>query len=137
MNLVKETVAIVKDHWIVTSLMLFTVLVYWHYVVNFTALQQLGIPGPKPLPFVGNFLLVLRKWKSLHTLFEEGHAKYGKVFGFYLLKQPSIVVGDPEILKQIMVKEFEKFPGRPVSFFQFHLLPIFFVCHLMLVARQR
>ena len=39
--------------------------------------------------------------------------KYGRVYKMSMGRSPSIVVTDPEILKQIMVKEFWKFTNRP------------------------
>ena len=40
--------------------------------------------------------------------------KYGRVYKMCLGRSPSIVVTDPEIIKQITVKEFWKFPNRPL-----------------------
>ena len=39
--------------------------------------------------------------------------KYGRVYKMCIGRSPVIVVSDPEILKQILVKEFWKFPNRP------------------------
>lgn len=39
--------------------------------------------------------------------------KYGRVYKMSLGRSPSIVVTDPEIIKQITVKEFSKFTNRP------------------------
>ncbi|XP_072550855.1 thromboxane-A synthase isoform X2 [Salminus brasiliensis] len=38
--------------------------------------------------------------------------QYGKVCGYYLGRRPIVVVADPDMLRQIMVKEFQKFPNR-------------------------
>ena len=40
--------------------------------------------------------------------------KYGRVHKLCFGRTPVIVVSDPEIVKQIMVKDFWKFPNRPL-----------------------
>ena len=39
--------------------------------------------------------------------------KYGRLHKMYIARRPTIVVSDPEIVKQVLVKEFDKFPNRP------------------------
>ncbi|CDQ63801.1 unnamed protein product [Oncorhynchus mykiss] len=41
--------------------------------------------------------------------------KYGRVCGYYLGRRPVVVVADPDMLRQIMVKDFSTFPNRMVS----------------------
>ncbi|KAI4901924.1 hypothetical protein NFI96_022516, partial [Prochilodus magdalenae] len=38
--------------------------------------------------------------------------QYGRVCGYYLGRRPVVIVADPDMLRQIMVKEFHKFPNR-------------------------
>nr|KAG5687792.1 hypothetical protein BaRGS_017270 [Batillaria attramentaria] len=42
--------------------------------------------------------------------------KYGKVFGYFEGLTPSVVVSDPVLIEQILVKHFNSFDGRPNSF---------------------
>ncbi|XP_078362560.1 cytochrome P450 3A2-like isoform X2 [Oculina patagonica] len=46
---------------------------------------------------------------------KEWAEKYGRVFGFYLGRSPSYMISDVDLLKQILVKEFSKFPNRPLA----------------------
>ena len=41
--------------------------------------------------------------------------KYGPVSGFYIGQRPHVLITDLEILKDILVKDFNNFMDRPVS----------------------
>ncbi|XP_059717829.1 cytochrome P450 3A27-like isoform X1 [Haemorhous mexicanus] len=41
--------------------------------------KKLGIPGPRPLPFVGTFL---EYWHGVHNFDQKCFEKYGKIWGF-------------------------------------------------------
>ena len=43
--------------------------------------------------------------------------KYGKVFRLLVGRTESLVISDPEILKQVMVKDFNAFTNKRVSTF--------------------
>lgn len=96
----------------------FLVMLYWYGTRGFADLKKLNVPGPKPVPFFGNFLET-RKYDGLHLMHLEYLKKYGKVFALCLGGSPSLVVADPELLKQIMVKDFPNFQNR----FQFQPPP--------------
>ena len=94
------------------SLVLLAVLfLYWYGTRGFAALKILNVPGPKPIPFLGN-MLKARKYGGLHLMHLDYLKKYGKIYAICLGGKPSLVVGDPEMLKQIMIKDFPNFRNR-------------------------
>ena len=96
---------------IVSIVVLVVLFLYWYGTRGFADLKKLNVPGPKPLPFLGNFLEA-SKYRGLHLMHCDCFKKYGKVFAMCLGGRPSLVVGDPELLKQIMVKDFPNFHNR-------------------------
>ena len=75
------------------------------------------IPGPTPLPFLGQLVDLVKHKGQMHLKNDEYYQKYEKVFRAALSgKIPSLVVPDPEMLKDIFVKEFDCFSDRSVSF---------------------
>ena len=97
---------------VIGSLVLLVVLfLYWYGTRGFAALKILNVPGPRPIPFLGNFLEA-RKYDGLHLMHLDYLKKYGKVFAICLGGEPSLVVADPELLKQIMIKDFPNFRNR-------------------------
>ena len=71
----------------------------------------MSVPGPKPLPFLGN-VLNLWRYGALHLMLFNCAKKYGKVFAISLGGKLSLVVADPELVRQIMINDFQKFRNR-------------------------
>ncbi|XP_058141698.1 cytochrome P450 3A29-like isoform X3 [Dasypus novemcinctus] len=65
--------------------------------------KKLGIPGPRPLPFIGTFL---EYRKGLWQFDLECFKKYGKTWGIYEGRQPILTTLDPVLIKAVLVKEF-------------------------------
>ena len=73
-------------------------------------LENSGIPGPKPNLIMGNLLdfknisavAKMKQWKEI----------YGKIFGFYVGSEPFVIVCDPELAVQILIKEFYLFKNK-------------------------
>ncbi|XP_041355353.1 cytochrome P450 3A15-like [Gigantopelta aegis] len=79
----------------------------------YSVLSDLGINGPKPKILFGNATDFKNRFPL--DVFQEWTKQYGKVFGYYEGLRPSIVVSDPEIIKEILVKQFDKFYIRPLT----------------------
>nr|XP_058970357.1 cytochrome P450 3A29-like [Pocillopora verrucosa] len=101
-----------SDHWITLLVGFSIILYYWHWVSYYTVFTKLGITGPTPLPLLGNTRQTLLNPNFAPKLHVEWCAKYGRVFGMYLFRTPFLMVADPEMIKEILVKEFQKFHDR-------------------------
>ncbi|XP_035685177.1 cytochrome P450 3A8-like [Branchiostoma floridae] len=93
--------------WGLLAAFICLVLLYGYRTMS--VLQKLGVRGPTPLPFVGN-LLTYRKGQNV--AFREWRQNYGRVYGMYEGLAPKLVITDPEIVKQVFVKDFSNFPMR-------------------------
>ena len=94
-----------------------TVLIYFYATNQSRRLQAIygGIPGPKPVPFLGYLIDLLKVKGMMHLQLQEYCKIYGKVFPFYFINCPALVISDPEMIKQVTVKDFDCFCDRPVS----------------------
>ena len=91
---------------------------YFYVTRNFNFWQKLGIPYVKPTPFVGNLkecaLLKTTIGEQLQRIYNEHSDKpYVGIFSF---DKPSLLIRDPELVKNIMVKDFQSFIDRLVLF---------------------
>ncbi|XP_046574879.1 cytochrome P450 3A6-like [Haliotis rubra] len=85
-------------------------LLFIYGMSSYTVFKKTRIPGPRPIPFLGNLLPMARRGFVYPLL--EWKEKFGPVFGVYFGHQPVVVVSDLEMLKQIEVKDFSKFQNR-------------------------
>jgi len=87
-------------------------LLYWYGVKDYSMIADVNVNGPKPWPYLGNTPEVY-KYGGMHKAFWECFKRYGRVYKFCLGRRPGFVVTDPEIVKNILVKDFDKFRNRP------------------------
>ncbi|XP_071037516.1 cytochrome P450 3A2-like [Parasteatoda tepidariorum] len=86
---------------------LFLYLLYRFSVRNHNLWKEKNVPYIKPLPFVGNLLPILRT--CLEELDVERYKKYGRIYGYYDANTPALMVSDPELVKDLYVKDFTSF----------------------------
>ncbi|TSK31292.1 Protein sidekick-1 [Bagarius yarrelli] len=88
---------------VVTLLFIYSVWPYGFF-------KNLGIPGPRPWPFVGTFLSYR---KGFYHFDMECSKKYGKVWGIFDGRLPILMILDLEMIKAVMIKEcFSTFTNR-------------------------
>ena len=90
---------------------------YFYFTRNFNFWQKLGIPYVKPTPFVGNLkdclLLKTSIGEQLQRIYNEQSDKpYVGIFSF---DKPSLLICDVELVKNILVKDFQNFTDRIFS----------------------
>ncbi|PAA88693.1 hypothetical protein BOX15_Mlig018234g1 [Macrostomum lignano] len=73
--------------------------------------KRRGIRGPLMLPYLEG-TLELAKMKDFRDMMMTELRRYGRVYGTYFMRQPVLVVADPEMVKQICVKRAENFIDR-------------------------
>ncbi|XP_075548970.1 cytochrome P450 3A8-like isoform X1 [Dermacentor variabilis] len=57
-------------------------------------------------------------FKPFHEIDDQRYKKYGRVFGIYEGGKPTLLVGEPELVKQVLVKDFPLLSNRrPLQFF--------------------
>jgi len=98
--------------WWISLLIVIAALIYWIGVSSYSLISHVNLPGPKPWPYVGN-LLDVTKYGGLHKAFLEYAKRYGKIYKMYMGRDPIIAVADPEMAKEILVRNFDKFRNRP------------------------
>jgi cytochrome P450 family 6 len=90
---------------------------YFYVTRNFKFWQKLGIPYVKPTPFVGSLkecvLMKTTIGKQLQRIYNEHSDKpYVGIFSF---DKPSLLIRDLELVKNILVKDFQNFMDRIFS----------------------
>ncbi|XP_072031761.1 cytochrome P450 3A24-like [Amphiura filiformis] len=100
----------------VTWLLIYTglALLVVNQVYSLTYFWRLGIKGPFPLPLLGNFLSM---GKGIIPAYDNWSKKYGKYYGMFMGKTPTLVVSDADMARQILIKDFPSFQSRSLQSF--------------------
>ncbi|XP_049830256.1 cytochrome P450 6a2-like [Schistocerca gregaria] len=111
--------AIFFDSWGTEMLALLTtifVILYVTFKINYTYWKKKGLPYLEPTFPLGNGwnTTLMRKNPSedLRDIYLETDGK--DVVGIYALNYPVLIVRDPELIKTILVKDFNHFPDRGI-----------------------
>nr|UOU03276.1 cytochrome P450 3044B1 [Brachionus rubens] len=85
-----------------------SILAKWYRMRNYFA--KFNIPGPKPLPVIGNFHHIMKRGMPYNDL--EMTKIYGKTFGYFEGSTPVVQTIDLTLLKSLLIKDFGVFTNR-------------------------
>lgn len=92
----------------------------YHWLTStFDFWSSRGVAGPPPKLLFGNlFDVALGKLSIAEYLKIEYDARRDdKMFGVFLRNDPSLVLTDPDLIRDVLIKDFSKFPYRGVKTF--------------------
>ncbi|KAL7727133.1 hypothetical protein ACLKA6_016093 [Drosophila palustris] len=85
-------------------------LAYRWATANYSFFKDRGIDYHKPYPFVGSmWKMILRKKSMFDLVIELYNQSSSKAYGFFELRKPLLMIRDPELIKQITIKDFDYF----------------------------
>ena len=92
-------------------------LLYYYFTSTFDFWQKRGVKGPKPIPFFGNFLDVFLAKNSVSDCFTNAYYNYKSepLVGLFVGSTPMLVVKDPELMKDVLIKDFSCFAERTLT----------------------
>ncbi|KPJ15753.1 Cytochrome P450 6B4 [Papilio machaon] len=88
------------------------------FKTTFNYWKDRNVPGPKPLPFFGNLKDTTLRRKHIAEVFKSIYDAYPneKVVGVYRMTTPCLLLRDLDVIKHVMIKDFDLFVDRGVEF---------------------
>ena len=107
-------IAIFWDPFFLLALLL--VIIYFFFTATFDFWAKKNVPFRKPTIFFGNFkeLLLFRKSQPEGMLEIYNWFKKENFFGVYRVRTPSLILRNPELVKNVFVKDFACFCNRGI-----------------------
>ena len=99
----------------ITLLLVFWISIRTYYSRAYRFWRRQGVDGPPPVIPFGNSEDNMKG--RTHELDMQHVARYGRVFGLYQGTTAVLVVTDPEILKDVLVRDFHVFADRATKFY--------------------
>lgn len=84
---------------------------------RYTYWERRGVKGPKPVFIFGNLLKQLTFQEHISVAYQRWHNTYNDVpyVGYYKLLQPAVMIRDPELQREVLVKAFMNFHTNDVG----------------------
>ncbi|XP_050588701.1 cytochrome P450 6k1-like [Bombus affinis] len=109
--------ALLTLHWSLDGIIILSSLIiaaYLFVIRKFNYWSKRDVKELAPTPFVGNFMDCLLSKKSAPQFLKDLY-NYGRdlsLLGFYIFDKPCLLIRDPELIKHVLVKDFDYFPDR-------------------------
>ncbi|XP_075979728.1 cytochrome P450 6B6-like [Anticarsia gemmatalis] len=91
--------------------------VYYYFTRTYNYWKKRNVAGPTPVPFFGNLKEYTLRQKNMSLVMEEVYAEYPKekVVGIFRMTTPGLLIRDLDIIKHIMIKDFDLFRDRGID----------------------
>ncbi|KAF9412226.1 hypothetical protein HW555_009211, partial [Spodoptera exigua] len=112
------TVTSTKMFIYLPTLITFICGLYLYFTRGFDFWKVRNVKGPNPIPFFGNYIDVFFRRKHIGVLYHDIYKQYPdeKVVGLFRMMSPTLLIRDLDIVKQVLIKDFESFPDRGVYY---------------------
>lgn len=93
-------------------------LLYYYFTRNFNYWKNRNVPGPTPVPFFGNLMESALRRTHISSVLKNIYEQYPeeKVVGIYRMTTPCLVLRDLDVIKNVLIKDFDFFIDRGVEF---------------------
>ncbi|EFN67920.1 Cytochrome P450 6k1 [Camponotus floridanus] len=88
--------------------------IYYYLTSIYDFWKSRDIRGPKPIPIVGNYKDVMLNKKCEGDYFKDIYDEYKdeSMIGIFIGVTPALIVKDPDLIKDILIKDFSKFGNK-------------------------
>jgi cytochrome P450 family 6 len=97
----------------VVLLVILVLLLYYFITKDYSYWASKGVPYDKPFLIFGSFWNIVTGKEHLaqriRSVYNQHKTPY---FGIYVFHQPNLVIRSPELIRKVMVKDFDKFKDR-------------------------
>lgn len=99
---------------VLLGLVAVSIAIYYYFTSTFNHWKNRGIQGPKPIPIFGNILAPMIGTVSIAKFLTDLYMKYRHepMIGIFVRREPILIVQDPDIIKDVLIKDFSKFANR-------------------------
>jgi cytochrome P450 family 6 len=99
---------------IILTIIFWTVL-YFYFTRKFSYWKNKNVPFLPPLPFFGNAFGVFTLQKNIGEFSRNIYESTTKSFiGFFICDEPYLLIRDPELVKNVLIKDFAVFANRSI-----------------------
>ncbi|XP_068624553.1 cytochrome P450 6B4-like [Battus philenor] len=91
---------------------------YYLFTRTFNYWNIRDVANPKPVPLFGNLLDSALRRKNIGDVFKEIYDQFPdeKVVGVYRMTTPALLLRDLDVIKDVLIKDFDNFSDRGFSF---------------------
>ncbi|XP_037910857.1 probable cytochrome P450 9f2 isoform X5 [Hermetia illucens] len=90
--------------------------IYKWLTATYDFFEKKNVPYDKPVIFFGNMRSMVLRQESMFDMFKRFYMKYkdDKYYGMFEMRNPSLMIASPEMIKQITIKDFDYFLNHRV-----------------------
>ncbi|XP_045517004.1 cytochrome P450 9e2-like [Pieris brassicae] len=110
----KNFLIFIQEDWKLLLCLTVLFILYFHYTSSFDYFENKGIKFMKPVIFLGNLGPRVFGKKSFHELQIDiyKHFKGNPFGGFFEGRRPVLYIFDPDLIKSVMIRDFDHFTDR-------------------------